>query len=131
MTNITLPANIDKDTITIDGVFAEMEHWRKNKSSYPNKSIPDEIWFKCFILADKYSGKKIRTLFSINSEQYKKKYKQLVGDHNSNSSNTAKQAAKKNCATNHLCEVKIGSQVVADSSSQFDQQQSSLFLNHI
>ena len=115
MTNIALPANIDKDTITIDSVFAEMEHWRKNKSSYPNKSVPDEIWFKCFMLADKYSGKKVRTLFSLNSEQYKKKYKQLVSDHKSYSANQlVKPAARKNCATSHLCEVKIGSSMAAD-----------------
>ena len=106
MKKIVLPANIDRDTITIDSVFTEMENWRKNRSKYPNRSIPDEIWYKCFVLAEKYSGKRVRTLFSMNTEQYNRKYKLLVSDHGK-SLNKQDTSARQNNTTNPLCEVKV------------------------
>ena len=66
-------------TITLDAVLDLLEHWRSNKSSYPNSSIPDEIWQQVFALESqgRHTGSTLRKLFGLNSSQYKRKRTEL------------------------------------------------------
>lgn len=71
----------ESDTITLEGVFKSIQHWREHKDEYPGRAIPDEIWKKTFALAeqDDYSPSIVRQLFKLNSEQYNRKHQALMG----------------------------------------------------
>ena len=65
-------------TVTLDEVFAEMQYWRDHKDEFDGYGIPDGIWSKIFQLeTGVYSATQLRRLFSLNSQQYIAKKKQL------------------------------------------------------
>lgn len=64
--------------ISIDAVLSRLQHWRENKSSYPNTGIPDDIWQMIFSLENAgHRPSTLRSLFSLNSQQFLKKREQL------------------------------------------------------
>jgi hypothetical protein len=66
------------ESLSIDAVMSKLQHWRANKSSYPDTGIPDTVWKMIFALED--AGQRpttLRSLFSLNSGQYAKKHEQL------------------------------------------------------
>ncbi len=86
------------EPVTLDQVDKAMSHWRTNKSKNEQSSIPDDIWKTFFKLVDEgnHSASKLRSLFGINSAQYKKKHLELCGS-NVKKTNIVSTAA--------LCEV--------------------------
>lgn len=71
----------ESEVITLESVFKSIQHWREHKDEYPGRAIPDEIWKKMFALAeqDEYSPSIVRQLFKLNSDQYNRKHKALMG----------------------------------------------------
>jgi len=66
--------------VSLGSIEQALSHWRANKDKYPDSGIPNEIWLQIFLLEDesRYTGSKIRTIFSLNSQQYKKKRDELT-----------------------------------------------------
>jgi len=52
-------ATESQENPSLDQLIKEFEHWRVNKTKQ-SSPIPDELWKKIFILADTYSGAKMR-----------------------------------------------------------------------
>ena len=66
------------EQLSIDSVLNKLQHWRANKSSYPDSGIPETIWQMIFALEDAgHRPTTLRSLFSLNSGQYTKKREQL------------------------------------------------------
>ena len=66
--------------VTLDDAFKAMQDWRSNKSKYPERGIPDQVWKVLFQLESVgYTSKDIRSLFKLTSEQYDRKRLQLIG----------------------------------------------------
>jgi len=70
----------ESEVVTIETVFKAIQHWRRNKDAYPRRAIPDEVWKKVFILAGQgeHSPASLRQLFTLNSQQYNRKYQALM-----------------------------------------------------
>lgn len=108
MSNTASTQSKNVELITIDNIFDEMESWRESPDH--KKGIPDELWIKIFKLARRYPEKRLRSIFSINSKQYKIKHDQLMlkkpkklDDINSKNNSAIDQARAKP----NFCEVKI------------------------
>ena len=71
-------ATESQENPSLDQLIKEFAHWRANKAKQ-SSPIPDELWKKIFILADTYSGAKMRALLGISSKQYRNKYEQFHG----------------------------------------------------
>jgi len=62
---------------SLDTVYSAIRHWRANKQDYEEPGIPASIWQAIFRLEDTgVSSSELRRLFSLNSQQYKKKRNQ-------------------------------------------------------
>lgn len=65
--------------VTLDSVEQAIANWRANKDQHPGTGIPDNIWRQIFSLeSPTRSAHKLRAMFGLNSQQYKKKYAQLI-----------------------------------------------------
>lgn len=70
-------STVVNSAVSIDSVFKELQHWRKNKKNYDCHGIPDNIWKSIFQLeAEGRPDKELRRIFGLNSEQYRKKHTQ-------------------------------------------------------
>lgn len=107
MVKATSQKSDDLSDVTLDSVMQEFQYWRNNKHEHGKKSIPDLLWLKSFYLAEKHSGKTIRKMFSLNSQQYKIKYKQLYQAEAKQASleGTAPRAISTPAAPSDFCEV--------------------------
>ena len=66
------------ESISIDAVMNKLQHWRANKSSYPDSGIPNTVWEMIFSLeAEGHRAGTLRSLFGLNSTQYAKKREEL------------------------------------------------------
>lgn len=71
------------DSISLDTVFKALQHWRKNRKSYEGSGIPDKVWLMIFELeGNGYTGKELRRLFTLNSQQYSLKRNELCHEKN-------------------------------------------------
>lgn len=69
--------------VSLDSVEQALMHWRANKDKFPSSGIPDNLWLQIFSLENpSRSGGKLRKLFGLNSQQYKKKHAQLMSEKN-------------------------------------------------
>ena len=69
---------ITTEPLSIDAVLSKLQHWRDNKSSYPDSGIPNTVWEMIFSLeAAGHRAATLRSLFGLNSAQYTKKREQL------------------------------------------------------
>ena len=69
----------ESSKITIDAVEKKLIHWRNNRKQYPGTGIPNEIWLQIFSLETaERSVHRLRAIFGLNSQQYKKKHAELI-----------------------------------------------------
>lgn len=69
--------------ISLDSTFKALLHWRNNRKLYEGSGIPDDVWKMIFQLeTDGYSSNNLRKLFTLNSQQYKKKFNQFYPPEN-------------------------------------------------
>ncbi len=62
-------------SITLDGVVAALQNWRKNKINL-NERIPIAIWDQIFILLNTVSESKIRRAAGISSSQFRQAHEE-------------------------------------------------------
>ncbi len=69
------------EVVTLEPVLKAIQHWRKHKKDYSRGAMPDEVWKKVFILEGQgeYSPPELRRIFTLNSQQYNRKYQELMG----------------------------------------------------
>ena len=72
--------NSSTQPLTLDSIYEKMKYWREHKDEFDQRAIPDEIWHMIFTLQKQkdYSAAEIRRLFALNSQQYNRKYTQLI-----------------------------------------------------
>ncbi len=76
------PKHEETTPTTLDKVFKALQYWRAHKDQYEGKGIPDSIWRLIFQLEEnkEYSSGELKTLFALNSKQYKVKRSLLCKD---------------------------------------------------
>lgn len=72
--------NSSAQPITLDFIYEKIKYWRDHKKEFDQKAMPDQIWGMIFTFQKQkdYSDSEIKKLFSLNSQQYSKKYTQLM-----------------------------------------------------
>lgn len=72
--------NSSTQPLTLDSIYEKIKYWREHKKEFDQRAIPDEIWHMMFDFQKQkdYSAAEIRRLFALNSQQYNKKYTQLI-----------------------------------------------------
>ena len=72
--------NSRTQAITLDSIYEKIKYWRDHKDKFPDRAIPDEIWSMIFSFQKQKncSTSEMKRLFSLSSQQYNKKYTQLV-----------------------------------------------------
>ena len=91
---------------SVDAVLQDLKNWRENKSSTSERSIPDKVWKKIFKLEKSgHRAATLRSLFSLNSQQYRKKHEQLTGNL---SSKDTKVNSKKTASTHPFVPTQFG-----------------------
>ena len=72
--------NSSTQPITLDSIYEKIKYWREHKEEFDQRAIPDEIWHMIFNFQKQkdYSAAEIRRLFALNSQQYNRKYTQLI-----------------------------------------------------